>query len=189
MKAEATSTSLWRRSGAAARQGEEDKKEEDKKRGRRGKKERKERRRRRADGEERRRRRRGQEKENEEGADKADGRREEREEGRAGDKEKKSTLHKGKKDKKEEKKDTQIRKVLPITEEAWLLPPCTPAMIAASQAKLKAGRADEARKQREAALNDLEGYIYSVKGKIQEQEEELGRSARPRSATVPQARS
>ena len=48
-------------------------------------------------------------------------------------------------------------------------------MIIASRAKLQAlDDADEARKQREAALNDLEGYIYSVKGKIQEQEDELG---------------
>jgi hypoxia up-regulated 1 len=71
----------------------------------------------------------------------------------------------------EKKKETKISRVLTITEDHSVLKPAswTPASIAAAKNRLKQlDQIDEARKLREAALNDLEGYIYSIKNKVQD---------------------
>ena len=94
-----------------------------------------------------------------------------------------STLHKKSdskkgKDKKKEKKDTQIRRTLTVIENKGLISPPvhTTDMVQLSRGRLQALEdADEARRQREAALNDLEGYIYKVKGRINEEEDMLAK--------------
>merc|ERR1711871_1263418 len=91
----------------------------------------------------------------------------------------KSTLHKKSTDKKKkEKKDTQIRRTLTVLENRGVISPpvYSDDMVDYSRGKLQAlADADEARRQREAALNDLEGYIYKVKGRINEDEDDLAK--------------
>jgi len=85
----------------------------------------------------------------------------------------KKDMKKGK-DKKEEK-DSVIRRVLSIVENPDLLTPpaWSPVLIAESRSKLRAlTDADNLRKEREAALNTLEAYIYAVKGKLSENEDD-----------------
>lgn len=68
--------------------------------------------------------------------------------------------------KKKEKKDNTLRRALGTAENTNLVTPnaWTPAAIAESKARLRAlNAADDARKAKEAALNDLEGYIYKVR--------------------------
>merc|ERR1711916_426474 len=64
-----------------------------------------------------------------------------------------------------------------IENKGLISPPVhTEDMVELSRGKLQALEdADEARRQREAALNDLEGYIYKVKGRINEDEDDLAK--------------
>lgn len=100
------------------------------------------------------------------------------------DKEKeKDSKKKDKKQKKEKeaskkkvKKDNTLRRTLTVTENELLVTPhaWTPAQVAESRRRLRAlNAADEARKAREAALNDLEGYCYKVKNRLLDEEDEL----------------
>lgn len=87
-------------------------------------------------------------------------------------------MKKGKKDKdvKKDKKPSALRRTLTITEDLRAVQPVvwSSAMIRESAARLHAlTAADNARKAKEAALNDLEAYIYKVKNKISDEEEQL----------------
>ena len=78
--------------------------------------------------------------------------------------------------KKKEKKDNQLRRVLAVTENPRMLRPLawTPAQVSESKSRLRAlNAADDKRKAKEAALNDLEAYIYRVKNRISDDEEAL----------------
>lgn len=94
--------------------------------------------------------------------------------GTGADKDKK----KGKKDSKDKdakaKKDNVIRKSLKIAETYDIIRPgvWSDAHIAAARSRLAAmDAADAARKAREAALNDLEAYIYKVKNSLTDDED------------------
>lgn len=82
---------------------------------------------------------------------------------------------KAKKEKKV-KKDRTLRRVLTINENLSMLTPPIWALpqIQEARSRLKAlDLADKARRDREAALNDLEGYIYKVKNRLDDDEKEL----------------
>jgi len=71
-----------------------------------------------------------------------------------------------------------LRVALKISENFHAVSPphMSPAQVLQSRGKLEAlDAADEARRQREAALNELEAFIYSTKNKIMEDEVELGK--------------
>lgn len=89
----------------------------------------------------------------------------------------KTTSKKPKPNKKQTKKaDNMLRRPLTvnINHEAVSPPVWTPALIADSKSKLRAlQEADEARRAKEAALNELEAYLYQVKNKLIDQEEDL----------------
>ena len=77
---------------------------------------------------------------------------------------------------KNQKKETVLRKTLNVVVNADLTSPpaWTPAMIAEARLRLRElTAADDLRKAKEAALNTLESFIYSSKGRIQDDEEEL----------------
>jgi hypoxia up-regulated 1 len=87
---------------------------------------------------------------------------------------------KAKKIKKEKavKKETTLRRTLEIKENFQLTSPqrWSPAAIAEARGRLRAlQEVDRQRKAREAALNQLETYIYSVKAKISDDETELAK--------------
>lgn len=92
------------------------------------------------------------------------------------DKKSKDKKDKQQKKEKEVKKDSTLRRVLTISENHKLVSPATwsASSIAEARTRLRAlDLIDETRKAREAALNDLEGYIYSVKNKISDNEDGL----------------
>lgn len=95
------------------------------------------------------------------------------------DKDAKKDSKKSKKEKKEEKKakkESNLLRSLAIVEDCGRVsPPCwSPAQILEAKNRLRAlDAADEARRAKEAALNDLEAYIYKVKNRISEDEKEL----------------
>ena len=69
-----------------------------------------------------------------------------------------------------------LRRVLTITPNPSTLIPraYTKEELVASHTRLLVlQKADEVRKTRAAALNDLEAYIYKVKNRIMDEEEEL----------------
>jgi hypoxia up-regulated 1 len=75
-------------------------------------------------------------------------------------------------EKKKAKKDRTLRRVLTVRESlSSLSPPVwTIAQISESRSKLRAlDAADQARREREAALNDLEGYIYKVRNRLEDE--------------------
>mmetsp|Transcript_12702 Transcript_12702/g.12343 ORF Transcript_12702/g.12343 Transcript_12702/m.12343 type:complete len:926 (+) Transcript_12702:120-2897(+) len=81
-----------------------------------------------------------------------------------------------KKNAKKIKKDNVLRKALSISENHLLVSPSSwsPLIIAESKAKLRALNAqDDSRKAKEAALNDLEAYIYKIKNRLGDDEEAL----------------
>lgn len=83
---------------------------------------------------------------------------------------------KSKKATKGKEKDRFIRKVLKVENNlsATRPPKWTPAQIAeAKTRRLALKAADDLKKATEAALNDLEGYIYKVKNNIEDQEKAL----------------
>ena len=83
---------------------------------------------------------------------------------------------KEKKDKKVTKKETVLRRSLIIDENLLATNPSQwdEKHIAESKAKLLLlQEADNARKAKEAALNDLEAYVYKVKNRIDEEKSEL----------------
>ena len=87
---------------------------------------------------------------------------------------------KDKKTKKEKKakKDTTLRRVLVIEENNQVLQPggWEPAMLLGARARLRAlAAADELRKAKEAAMNELEAYVYRVKNRISDEEKELSK--------------
>jgi hypoxia up-regulated 1 len=72
------------------------------------------------------------------------------------------------------KKDNVIRKSLKVIENPNAVKPgiWTPAQIAIARSRLLAmDAADAARKAKEAALNDLEAYVYQVKNKLTDDED------------------
>lgn len=76
-----------------------------------------------------------------------------------------------KKDKKKEKKDNTLRRTLIFKENLDVLNPkgWSAATIAMSKAKLRTlDDIDEKRKKREAALNDLETSLYSIRNQLQD---------------------
>lgn len=93
---------------------------------------------------------------------------------------KKKDKKKEKKEKKKkvEKKDTHLRRTLTIEENPTLISP--PAWstdeLAESRDKLAAlDYEDRQRKAKEAALNELEGYVYKVKNRLMDDEAELSK--------------
>lgn len=89
---------------------------------------------------------------------------------------KKKAPKKAKKATKDAKKDRLIRKALKIDTDYTATRPhkWTPAQIAEAKSRRYALKeADDLKKATEAALNDLEGYIYKVKNTIEDQEKEL----------------
>lgn len=81
-----------------------------------------------------------------------------------------------KKEPKKVKKDNTLRRTLQIIVNHDAISPSTwsPAMIAAAKQRLRTLQAiDEARKAKEAAMNELEGYIYKVKNRINDDEKAL----------------
>mmetsp|Transcript_28468 Transcript_28468/g.48847 ORF Transcript_28468/g.48847 Transcript_28468/m.48847 type:complete len:933 (-) Transcript_28468:116-2914(-) len=92
------------------------------------------------------------------------------------DKKDKKKDTKAKKATKGKEKDRFIRKVLKVESNlsATRPPKWTPAQIAeAKTRRLALKAADDLKKATEAALNDLEGYIYKVKNNIEDQEKAL----------------
>lgn len=96
----------------------------------------------------------------------------------------KDTSKKGKKskgkekvgDKKKLKKDRTLRRTLIVNENFDALTPSvwSAARIAEARARLRAlDAADKARRDREAALNDLEGYVYKVKNVFEDDSKAL----------------
>jgi len=88
----------------------------------------------------------------------------------------KKKAKKTKKDKKKAKTDNTLRRLLVVSENrALVTPPSWPAsQISEAKSRLRAlDAADDARRKREAALNDLEGYSYKVKNRLTEEEDEL----------------
>merc|ERR1711871_1719933 len=85
---------------------------------------------------------------------------------------------KGRKKKKDTKikKDNMLRKTLKVADNPELISPVlwTPSKIAEARGRLKAlTAADELRRKKEAANNELEAFIYSIRGKFVEDEEVL----------------
>ena len=92
-------------------------------------------------------------------------------------KEKKEKKDKKKKKKEtKQKKDNMLRKTLEVADNPELISPVlwTPSKIAEARGRLKAlAAADELRRNKEAANNELEAFIYSVRGKFVDDEEAL----------------
>lgn len=87
-----------------------------------------------------------------------------------------------KKDKKKVKKDKTLRRILTIQENINVLTPpvWTHSQVLSAKARLRAlDAADKARRDREAALNDLEGYIYKVKNRFEDEAEALSSVSTP----------
>jgi len=84
---------------------------------------------------------------------------------------------KAKKEKaKKPKRDRFIRKTLTVSQDLSYASPrkWTPEMVAEARARLgELNKKDELRQATEAALNELEGYIYKVKNSISDREDEL----------------
>mmetsp|Transcript_357 Transcript_357/g.348 ORF Transcript_357/g.348 Transcript_357/m.348 type:complete len:927 (+) Transcript_357:193-2973(+) len=81
------------------------------------------------------------------------------------------------KDKKKKKEGT-LRRPLQIVENPRLLSPggWSPSMLKEARSRLRAlDAADQERKEREAALNELEGYLYATKNRIMDDEKELSK--------------
>jgi len=69
-----------------------------------------------------------------------------------------------------------LRRVLVVEENHRAVTPATwtPALISAAKARMRAlSAADELRKAKEQALNDLEGYIYKVRNRVLDEAKEL----------------
>ena len=97
---------------------------------------------------------------------------------KAADKKDKKEDKKKPKAKKEKKvkKDRTLRRVLTVIENISILTPpvWSHVQVLEARGRLKAlDVADKARRDREAALNDLEGYIYKVKNRLDEEENEF----------------
>ena len=93
------------------------------------------------------------------------------------DKKKEKKEKKVKKEKKE-KKETTLRRQLTIQDNPSILsPPLMVAdQIADSQSRIaKLDFEDRQRRAKEAALNELEGYIYKVKNRLMDEEKELSK--------------
>lgn len=81
-----------------------------------------------------------------------------------------------KKSNKKEKKDNTIRKTLVVTTnlDAVSPPIWSPELVLEAKNRLRAlDQADTARKERAAALNDLEGYVYKVRNRVRDEEDQL----------------
>lgn len=91
---------------------------------------------------------------------------------------KKKKTDKKEKKKEKSKKETVLRRTLPFEENHVLVSPSTwsPAMISAARNRLKIlNAADEARKAKEQAMNDLESYMYKVKNRVTDDEKDLAK--------------
>ena len=91
---------------------------------------------------------------------------------------KKTEKKKDSEKKKKVKKDTTLRRILKINENPELLTPAgwTPEIVKEAQTRLRTlAEADKLRMAKEAALNELEGYIYKVKNRIMDDEKELSK--------------
>ena len=98
---------------------------------------------------------------------------------------------KDKKDKKKEKKDkkkkekkvkaeTQLKRTLVVEEDISAPTPAvmSPTRLLASKKKLtRLAKADEARKAKETALNDLEAYVYKIRNRLRDEDgkDQLGK--------------
>lgn len=92
-------------------------------------------------------------------------------------KEKSKKKEKKEKKKKVEKKDTLLRRTLNINDNPSIISPpsWSESELAESKAKLAhLDYEDKQRKAKEAALNELEGYVYKVKNRLMDDEAELG---------------
>merc|ERR1711871_837047 len=81
-----------------------------------------------------------------------------------------------KKKENKQKKDNMLRKTLVVVDNPELISPVlwTPSKIAEARGRLGAlAAADELRRKKEAANNELEGFIYSIRGKFIDEEEAL----------------
>lgn len=88
-------------------------------------------------------------------------------------KKEKEKADKTKKTSKKEKKESVLRKVLTVASfDSALSPPqWSSGLIAEAVSRLKAlDAADAARKQKEAALNELEAYLYKTRNRIRDEE-------------------
>mmetsp|Transcript_25466 Transcript_25466/g.42935 ORF Transcript_25466/g.42935 Transcript_25466/m.42935 type:complete len:993 (+) Transcript_25466:61-3039(+) len=80
---------------------------------------------------------------------------------------------KKKKDKKKEKRETQVKRTLVVEEDFSATTPAvmSKTLLMASKKKLtRLAKADEARKAKETALNDLETYVYKIRNRMRDED-------------------